>query len=277
MYAKPSQSLRGATVVIKRKVTRKKTLANRRNARKSTGPRTDGGKSVSRFNALKFGFFAKDVVIREVDGEDASGNFEAFIEELREELQPVGIFETTLVGKIAEGFWRLRRANRAEGGSIRILGFWDRSLELSEKSPARELMRSVDDQRQCLSRLIAMKEQIVRTGTLPRNTFLQILPVVQPQQKPETYAASEEQAESEVAIDDGFKKALDDKITSFQTSVSQVDLRLAERNWDLIRQGGLPPLEEGEKISRYRNRAQKEIDWALQRLFQLQGRRRGRS
>jgi len=49
--------------------TQKQIEANRLNARKSTGPRTTAGKSVSRMNALKTGIDANSQVIR---GEDPS-------------------------------------------------------------------------------------------------------------------------------------------------------------------------------------------------------------
>jgi hypothetical protein len=49
--------------------------ANRRNAQKSTGPRTEGGKTRSRMNAFRHGFASKvrradipDVIFREGDG-----------------------------------------------------------------------------------------------------------------------------------------------------------------------------------------------------------------
>src|ERR1700722_2977098 len=42
--------------------------ARRANAAKSTGPRTDVGKSVASMNALKNGFFAHDVVNSLLDG-----------------------------------------------------------------------------------------------------------------------------------------------------------------------------------------------------------------
>jgi|SRR5579863_8686624 len=41
----------------------KQIQANRRNAQRSTGPRTDEGKSVSSRNALKFGIHAKDETV----------------------------------------------------------------------------------------------------------------------------------------------------------------------------------------------------------------------
>ncbi len=43
------------------KVTARKIEANRRNALKSTGPRTENGKKKSRYNALKHGILAKEV------------------------------------------------------------------------------------------------------------------------------------------------------------------------------------------------------------------------
>ena len=39
--------------------------ANRRNAAKSTGPRTGAGKDAIRHNALKHGLLAQDVVLRD--------------------------------------------------------------------------------------------------------------------------------------------------------------------------------------------------------------------
>lgn len=42
-------------------LSRQKIEANRRNALKSTGPKTLRGKNYSRINALKYGLFAKDL------------------------------------------------------------------------------------------------------------------------------------------------------------------------------------------------------------------------
>ena len=50
-------------------VTERKLAANRLNAKRSTGPRTDRGKNTSKFNAAITGLFAKHVVIPLCDGE----------------------------------------------------------------------------------------------------------------------------------------------------------------------------------------------------------------
>lgn len=45
------------------KVTPRKIEANRRNALKSTGPRTAKGKATPRHNVLKHGILAKEVIL----------------------------------------------------------------------------------------------------------------------------------------------------------------------------------------------------------------------
>jgi len=88
----------------------KQTEANRRNARKSTGPKTPEGKAVVRLNALKHGLLSQDILL---PGED-----EATLRELGErlgsELQPVGELEGLLVEQIIAAVWRLRRLRRVE-------------------------------------------------------------------------------------------------------------------------------------------------------------------
>ena len=66
---------------------------NRRNAQKSTGPRTPEGKSRSRFNALKHGMTAKTLVL---PGEDADV-LQQRIEAWTSDLQPQNEVEQFLV------------------------------------------------------------------------------------------------------------------------------------------------------------------------------------
>ena len=71
--------------------------ANRRNAAKSTGPKTAQGKQVVRMNALKHGLRAERVVIPGEDPEE----FEALFQGLQEDWQPVGARENLLVERLA--------------------------------------------------------------------------------------------------------------------------------------------------------------------------------
>ncbi|MBN1457856.1 MAG: hypothetical protein JW912_08390, partial [Sedimentisphaerales bacterium] len=86
--------------------TQAQLLANRRNAQKSTGPRTVEGKATSAKNATKHGLFArKEVVISENQTE-----FDALREEMLEELGPVGAMEAILAERIVSLTWRIKRA-----------------------------------------------------------------------------------------------------------------------------------------------------------------------
>lgn len=93
-------------------IAKKRLAANRQNAKKSTGPKTAAGKARSRFNAVKHGLTAREVVI---PGEDEEA-FQQLHELLLAELAPEGILEAMLVDRVAVGFWRLRRIVRVEAG-----------------------------------------------------------------------------------------------------------------------------------------------------------------
>ena len=102
-------------------VTEKQRLANRRNAARSTGPTTPAGKARSSRNALKHGLLTRDVVLHHPDAHESQKDFDAFLADLRVELEPRNLIEQTLVERIATCFWRLRRVQRFEVGALRGL------------------------------------------------------------------------------------------------------------------------------------------------------------
>lgn len=81
---------------------------NRRNARRSTGPRTPAGKAISRRNSLRHGLCANPAAGVVEDG----GLFELLHAELTEAIQPRNILEEQLVHQIAVSLWRHQRAAR---------------------------------------------------------------------------------------------------------------------------------------------------------------------
>jgi hypothetical protein len=83
--------------------------------RRATGPRTQQGKERSKYNAVTHGIFSKVVVLK---GESRA-EFDALLNELRNDRQPVGTLEELLVEKLAILFWRNRRLLIAEGAEIR--------------------------------------------------------------------------------------------------------------------------------------------------------------
>ena len=88
--------------------------ANRRNAAKSTGPKTAAGKAVVSHNALRHGLTAEQLVLFNETG----GDLAAFHGELRVAYQPVDAVEEELVERIVVCAWRLRRAARAEAALV---------------------------------------------------------------------------------------------------------------------------------------------------------------
>jgi hypothetical protein len=88
--------------------------ANRRNARKSTGPRTAAGKAVSSRNALRHGLAARAAIVL---GEDPA-DLQRFRAELRAALAPKDGREELLAETAAEAAWRLRRVWRAEAALV---------------------------------------------------------------------------------------------------------------------------------------------------------------
>jgi hypothetical protein len=97
-------------MVAAAKVSEKKLQANRRNARKSTGPRTLEGKASSSQNARTHGAFCQYVVL---ETEDAT-EFNLIRREFIQRLRPQDRLELSFVERVAEGTWRLMRLNRQE-------------------------------------------------------------------------------------------------------------------------------------------------------------------
>src|SRR5215471_21553140 len=90
--------------------TDKQIEANRRNAQKSTGPRTEEGRAAVRFNGLKHGLSAKSLCLPG----DAPEELDAFLDNFEADYRPTTQTEAELVMQIAMASWRLRRFRRVE-------------------------------------------------------------------------------------------------------------------------------------------------------------------
>jgi hypothetical protein len=90
--------------------------ANRRNARKSTGPVTQEGKQRSRCNALRHGLTAETVIGALEDGED----YQTFEATIIADYDAQSAVERELVLRLASLLWRLRRATTIETGLFEI-------------------------------------------------------------------------------------------------------------------------------------------------------------
>lgn len=87
--------------------------ANRENGKKG-GVKTDEGKAISRYNAIKHGLLSQEILLVEEDEE-------SLIElgkRLRADLKPANELEVVLVDRIVSNIWRLRRAMQVERDMI---------------------------------------------------------------------------------------------------------------------------------------------------------------
>ena len=98
----------------------KQIAANRRNAQKSTGPKTAEGLAASKMNALKHGILSREVLVRGRYVQEDEKELEELHGRFREALQPEGPVEEMLVDQIVTCHWRLRRALTAEAGEIAL-------------------------------------------------------------------------------------------------------------------------------------------------------------
>ena len=108
--------------------------ANRKNALKSTGPRTDEGKETVSQNATKHGLCScKNVISSESQDE-----YNLFHDEMIADLSPNGAMEEMLASRIVNLSWRLKRAEVFQNAAMELM-INDRLTErLSETLQARE-------------------------------------------------------------------------------------------------------------------------------------------
>ena len=90
--------------------------ANRGNALRSTGPKTEPGKQASRRNALRHGLTAETVIGKLEDADD----YKAFEEAITADYDAQSVVERELVLRLASILWRLRRATTIETGLFEI-------------------------------------------------------------------------------------------------------------------------------------------------------------
>ena len=95
-------------------VSAKQLRANRRNAQRSTGPRTEEGKAASARNATTHGAFCADLLLPGEDPEELL----ALKRGIDAALSPRDAIERELADRIAAAQWRLRRLRGAERAAL---------------------------------------------------------------------------------------------------------------------------------------------------------------
>jgi hypothetical protein len=110
LLLKPENQIFMDQKTSKRPTSDARLRANRRNAQKSTGPKTAAGKTRSALNATRHGILSQVIHLPEAE----MNSYNEFTERYVASLQPVGAVETELANACADLQFRLHRLAAAE-------------------------------------------------------------------------------------------------------------------------------------------------------------------
>jgi len=230
-----------------KRVTPKQLAANRRNAQRSTGPRTPRGKAVSRWNALTHGILAQAIIPPPLDQYESRQDFDRLLARLRDEFDPASAMEELLVERIATAYWRLGRVLRAEGAAIAqrrntIGERWGQPGSFHSTSWPRSAP-SVEEQAQALSAALDDLPEL-------RRIMLQAEPDLRDADDKRLLAAARA------------------RLAHLQHELTEQ----ANRNYAVTRaRSSVPSLAEALQLSRYETTLEHQIYRALYALERLQG------
>jgi hypothetical protein len=143
----PTSGVRRRSIVL----SQRRLEANRRNAARSSGPRTGEGKAKVARNAIKHGFFAAPERWTPKQHRD----FEETLDGLREDFQPDGVLEENCVRTIADSYVRMAAVLRYE--NIAALKYHQhQERELNERIASADAPEA--------AHLRAEREQLRRAG-----------------------------------------------------------------------------------------------------------------
>jgi hypothetical protein len=108
--------------------TEAQITANRRNAKKSTGPCTPEGKAAASQNSIKHGLFARQILI---DSENEA-DFDLYHDQLLSELAPESPMESMLAERIVVLSWRLKRIGFIQAQTIDVMNADNKTSPLAK-------------------------------------------------------------------------------------------------------------------------------------------------
>jgi len=246
-------------------VTEKKLAANRENAKRSTGPRTQRGKNTSKFNALITGIFAKFVVNDICDGEWSYEEFSLLLDRLLNEHAIEGALEHCFVTQMAEAMWKLRRATQCENALVRNY------TTSNELRPDKDLQSASFQRSSCV--IGNASEEIRTQGFLSQAAYPAVLQEVELARQ-DAVLLEKSIAPAEVQIDEQSLARLKGRKQRLDDAAKDWGYLNKARYQDRIVGNSIAPAVDMDKILQYRKAAQKDFDWALQRLLESQQRRK---
>jgi hypothetical protein len=251
-------------------VTPSKLEANRKNAKRSTGPRTERGKSIARFNAVTLGLFAKHVAIPICDGYKPERDFQSLLDEMHRDFQPVGVYEEWLVVKIAECMWRTRRATRCESGSVRETSVREATWRGGRYDNSQLVQAFASE----LCVLGEAETQLRESGTLSQKTYREVAQLLEEEKRKRIQSEQDNEPMGTEIYYEQFLTCITDR-KEFLDDIYKSLIRIeGERSDEQFDHNCLLPEHDMDKILRYEERMHRQIDWAVKRLLESQERRK---
>ena len=259
--------------------------ANRRNALKSTGPKSPIGKAYSRRNALKHGLFVSQVTDFEALHEDPR-EYENLLNGLWDQYQPIGKAEEIEVERIAVCCWRLRRVWRYEN-AVNLAA--RRDVVRRELDDQEEYCKERDkEERALVAELEAATKEIEEEGEISHERKQRMF-VIDPGFQ-SLRSALEEAAQEwvkEPQVSESFQKLSPQErlqtLAMYTVTSAIACLKpLSNRRWTNVKetavgQHAIPSREVVDKILRYETTIERSLQRAQDRLERLQRRRAGES
>ena len=279
---------------MRKTMSLKQIAANRRNAQKSTGPKTRRGKAVSKMNALKHGLLSSEVLVRGKHARESKREFRAFQERFWEHFKPVGPVEEILVNKVVNLGWRLRRVLKAESGEIALnvdRGRWRRSQSDADlclkdwEDRVSQLEKSAIGNGLLMHCLYEVRKRVEQEGELTEAAIQGLLKVLGGE--PNSMTKDLERLRSHLQQNpEGLEPSalLEQALTAIDRKLETLELRKAdcekrEKMEEEARQAAdiLPSVEVLDRILRYETQLERKWYRALIHLEREQRRRLGES
>ena len=285
----------------------KRSTANRRNAARSTGPKTHEGKKRVRQNAVRHGLrlLSREVLIRKGDGKENEREFRALLKEVRDDRQPSGVLEETQVEIIVDCLWTLRRCQRCETAALRsrfdtahldyekLLNerFEHAVLVLVQLGSRKQLLEMSRGIRYLIEALEATRTELEETGHMSPDTYHQLQLCYSKKNfvarceefvgRDVLKAAHDGHAQGDVPPDPGLDVRRQVALEEIEAKVSQLqeyfestlEMEELERERRMA-SFSIPSAEEAQKLLRYRTAIERRLYKAMDQLAALQGRRK---
>jgi hypothetical protein len=262
----------------------RKRKANRRNANRSTGPKTERGKNTSRLNSLKHGLTARAIPLQNVPHGDTQEerDFEELVSDLWSRLRPQGRAQELLVTRISRIYVHWNRLDRYQAALNTL------AVEKEYSTPAFELVDPVDVEKveeDCANVIERCKEELASNESISAELMEALRPCVGPRRHYDLEQLRDEiDHRTSLGVNikeknDWIDRLKEEFLTIVNSGVALAlgEVRLSKLIYDQVASARferyfLPEEEDLRKILRYRSMLDRELSFCLDQLDRLKKR-----